>query len=70
MKLYTLNYVLRFHNDASNTDSLVTYSVHGVVGIEMTPKSIHVTFDDSSPMAGMQWDVEGELVRAEMVEEL
>ena len=68
-KLYTLRYTLKFHNDDSNTDSLVTYSVFGIVGLTVKANSIHVDYDDSSSMASMGWDLLGELVKVEIVEE-
>ncbi len=62
-KLYKLHYILRFESGFS------VHSVDGIVGFSVTEKSIHVQFDDTCPMAGMEFDIDGELVEIKMVEE-
>lgn len=62
-KLYTLHYTLRFESGFS------VHSVSGIVGFTVTEKSIHVQYEDSCPLAGVQFDIDGELVEIKMVEE-
>ena len=68
-KLYKLNYTVKFHNTDSNTESQVTYSIHGITGFSIFSNSIRVEYEKSFPISGMSFDLTGELVKLEMVEE-
>jgi len=64
MKLYTLEYVLGYHNNESNTDSFITYRVHGIVEVKINIQLnvIAVFYDSTSPLSSQKFDLNGELI--------
>lgn len=63
-KLMTLNYWVMFEGE------VVLYAVHGVVDFVVSLHEMTVKYDNSYPLAGMQFPIYGKLVKIELVEEV